>query len=97
MYEEVKEITNPYELAYVLTQDSEKLRKEWRTAPEGQKPSNEERSKRAIDHWMKTHPEASWLLLARHLERYIHGDHESAAKKLLRKLVTSTCQQWRRR
>ena len=80
MYEEVKEITNPREIAYVLIQDSKKLREIW--GGYGDKLTPEERTKLAINHWMTSHPEASWMLLAKHIERYIHGEHEAAAQRI---------------
>ena len=80
VYEEVKEITNPREIAYVLIQDSKKLREIW--GGYGDKLTPEERTKLAINHWMTSHPEASWMLLAKQIERYIHGEHEAAAQRI---------------
>ena len=79
MYEEVKEITNPREIAYVLIQDSKRLRAIWGTMDE-LKP--DEQTKLAINHWMTNHPDASWMLLAKHIEWYIHGEHEAAAQRI---------------
>ena len=78
MYEEVKEITNPWEIAYVLIQDSKKLRNIWGSKDE---LIPEERTKLAISHWMTNYPDASWMLLAKHLE-CIHGEHEFAAWRI---------------
>ena len=80
VYEEVKEITNPREIAYVLIQDSKKLREIWGEKADELTP--EERAKLAINHWMTSHPEASWMLLAKHIEWFIHGEHEAAAQRI---------------
>ena len=80
VYEEVKEITNPCEIAYVFIQDSKKLQEIW--GGYGDELMPEERTKLAINHWMTTHPLASWMLLAKHIERNIHGEHEAAAQRI---------------
>ena len=60
--------------------DSKKLREIWGENADELTP--EKRTKLAINHWMTTHPLASWMLLAKHIERYIHGEHEAAAQKI---------------
>ena len=42
----------------------------------------EERTKLAINHWMTNHPKASWMLLAKHIEWYIHGEHKAVAHRI---------------
>ena len=79
--EEVEKITwiiSPRNIAYALIPDSKKLRNIWGSMDE---LLPEERTKLAINHWMTNHPNASWMLLAKHIE-YIRGEHEAVAQRI---------------
>ena len=81
VYEEIKDLTDDHqEIAYVLIEDSKQLREIWEENAD--KLSFEERTRLVIDHWMKNNPASSWLLLAKRLDWYIHGENEIAAQEL---------------
>ena len=85
VYEEIKDLTtDPQEIAYVLIEDSKQLREIWGDSAD--KLSFEERTKLAINHWMMNNPASSWLLLAKRLEWYIHGENEIAAQEIATKI-----------
>ena len=86
VYEEIKDLTtDPQEIAYVLIEDSKKLREIWGDSP-ADMLSFEKRTRLVIDHWMKDNPESSWLLLAKRIEWYIHGESEIAAQEIATKI-----------
>ena len=59
---------------------TKKLREIWGDSAE--KMPLEKCTRLAIDYWMKNNPTSSWLLLAKGLDWYIHGENEIAAKDI---------------
>ena len=85
MYEEIKDLTtDPQEIAYVLVEDSKQLREIWGDSAD--KLSFEKRTKLVINHWTTKNPASSWLLLAKRLEWYIHGENEIRAQEIATKI-----------